>query len=181
MSNKMHFEHYSDIYICLCNCILILFNCQKNIWTFSSLISKLKILLVFLQDANYQFLLYDFSHRNIICSLDVTAIFFFRHQKDADVFDLFLHATAEFSRSEINQYTLYECISIRLQLQCIKRYVVVVCLMHHMCPCSFRCRYVFMFRFESFYSSESGWKCRSESQRFIFRIFMYRMFAKQYI
>lgn len=80
--------------------------------------------------------------------------------------------------------TLYECISIRLPLQCIKRYVVAVCLMHHMCPCSFRCRYVFMFRFEFFYSSESGWKCRSESQRFIFWVFIlytYRIFAEKNI
>lgn len=109
-------------------------------------------------------------------------LFFFWYQKDAGVFDLFLHATSSRIFTLWDKLvTLYECISIRLQLQWIKRYVVAVCLMHHMCPCSFRCRYVFMFRFESFYSSESGWKCRSELQRFVFWIFMYRMFAEKNI
>lgn len=77
--------------------------------------------------------------------------------------------------------TLYmNAISIRLPLQYIKRYVVAVCLMHHMRPCSFRCRYVFMSRFESFYSFENGWKCRSKSHRhLVFRVFIwYRVFVE---
>lgn len=122
-----------------------------------------KLIFIVTQNANYYILL---PIRNIIRSLRVTDVYFL-HRKDAGAFDLFLCAVADGIFTLWDKLvTLYERISIRLPLQCIKRYVVAVCLMHHIRPCSFRCRYVFMFRFESFYSFESGWKCGSESPEF---------------
>lgn len=102
-----------------------------------------------------------------ISSIRYRDIFFTPKRCRRRSFDLFLRATAGRIFTLWDKLvTLYERVSIRLPLQCIKRYVVAVCLMHHIRPCSFSCRYVFMFRFESFYSFESGWKCGGESPEF---------------
>lgn len=151
----------------LCNCTLILFNLSTDTRLFRNFAWKTIAGGIYFHcyagcRTIIFYCVYSKFIRNIIRSLRITEVYFLR-RKDAGAFDLFLRATAgEIFTLWDKLVTLYERVSIRLSLQCIKRYVVAVCLMHHMRPYSFRCRYVFMFRFESFYSFESGWKCGSE-------------------
>jgi len=168
------FYYYLFCYLIFCSFItywpyspfLIVFILSTDTWTFHNFVRKTTVERIYFycyaECANYYILLHI---RNILHSLQ-RYIFYTEKMLGADLLIYFFATAGRIFTLWDKLVTLYERVSIRLPLQCIKRYVVAVCLMHHIRPCSFRCRYVFMFCFESFYSFESGWKCGSESPEF---------------